>query len=147
MTPLTSIQTLGTKPPVGHYSQAIVANGFVFVAGQVPMDLATGVPQIGSIEEQTELTLRNTARILEAAGSSLAHAVQMTVYISSIDYWGAVNSTYARILGDHRPARAIVPISPLHHGAAVEIQCVALAPGKQRRSPVTRSPARARRRR
>ena len=146
MTPFTTIQTPGTKRPAGHYSQAIVANGFVFVAGQVPMNLETGVPEIGTVEQQTELALRNTARILKAAGTSLANAVQMTVYLSSIEHWGAVNAAYARIMGEHRPARATVPISPLHYGAAVEIQCIAALPPKRKRPTVRRPRAKPARR-
>ena len=125
MTAITPIQVAGTPRPVGHYSQAIVANGLVFVAGQVPVDIETGKPRVGTIEEQTELVLANTARILAEAGSSLAHAVQMTVFLTRIEDWAAVNGVYARVLGDHRPARAIVPVLPLHHGAGIEIQCIA----------------------
>ncbi len=137
MPAITSIHTPGTKQPVGHYSQAVVANGLVFVSGQVSSDLETGTPRLGTIEEQTALALGNIGRILIAAGSGLEHAVQMTIFISRMDDWGAVNATYARMMGDHRPSRAIVPVLPLHHGTGIEIQCVAVLPG--RRSPRRRS--------
>ncbi len=128
MAAITPIHTPGTKRPVGHYSQAVVANGLVFVSGQVPIDLDTGTPQVGTIEEQTALALGNTGRILQAAGSGLEHAVQLTLFISRLEDWGAINATYARIMGDHRPSRAIVPVLPLHHGAGIEIQCIAVLP-------------------
>lgn len=143
MSPITPIHAPGTRRPVGHYSQAVIANGFVFVSGQVPADLATGAPTVGTIEEQTELALGNVGRILDAAGSSLAHAVQMTIYLSRIDDWGVVNQTYARIMGPHQPTRAIVPVSPLHYGAAIEIQCIAVLP---KATAATRAPKSAARR-
>jgi reactive intermediate/imine deaminase len=135
MTVITPIHTPGTKQPVGHYSQAVAANGLVFVSGQVPADLETGTPRLGTIEEQTALALGNVGRILAAAGSGLEHAVQMTVFISNIDDWAAVNAAYARIMGAHRPTRAIVPVSPLHHGTAIEIQCVAVLPSRKAARP------------
>lgn len=148
MRTLTPIHVSGTPKPVGHYSQAIVANGFVFVSGQVPSDLNTGTPKVGTIEEQTASALENAERILKAAGSGLQHVVQMNIFISRIEDWPAVNSTYARIMGEARPSRAIVPVSPLHYGTAIEIQCVAVVPATRARAkkPVRR-PARAPRRR
>jgi 2-iminobutanoate/2-iminopropanoate deaminase len=130
MSAIVPVQVPGTKTPVGHYSQAVIANGLIFVSGQVPSEMETGTPRVGSIEEQTALSLGNVGRILEAAGSGLEHAVQMTIFIARIEDWGAVNATYARIMGDHRPSRAIVPVNPLHHGAGIEIQCVAVVPDK-----------------
>jgi 2-iminobutanoate/2-iminopropanoate deaminase len=111
--------------PAGHYSQAIVHNGLGFVAGQVPIDPQHPQAPPGSIEEQTEQTLRNVEAILKAAGSSLDRVLQMTVYVTDISLWGAVNATYARLLGDHRPARAIVPVKDLHYGYQIEIQAIA----------------------
>ena len=113
--------------PKGHYTPGYVANGFVFVSGQLPFDPATGVIVGTTAEEQTERTLRNLELILRAAGSSLDRVVQMTIYIPDGDLWGAINTVYARIMGSHRPTRAIVPVSPLHYGALVEIQAIALA--------------------
>ena len=66
----------------------------------------------GTIEEQTEQTLRNVAAVLEAGGSSLSHALQMTIYVSDISLWGRVNATYARVMGDAKPTRAVVPVRP-----------------------------------
>lgn len=120
-----TILTPEAPVPAGHYSQAIVYNGLVYVAGQVPIDPQHPQAPPGSIEAQTEQTLRNVEAILKAAGSSLDRVLQMTVYITDISLWGAVNATYARILGDHRPARAIVPVKDLHYGYQIEIQAIA----------------------
>jgi len=89
------------------------------------MDLETREPFAGDIETQTELALRNVGAVLQAAGSDLQHVLQMTIYISDIELWGKVNETYARVMGDHRPARAIVPVKDLHFDTKIEIQAIA----------------------
>lgn len=119
------IQTPDAPTPAGHYSQAVVYNGLVFVAGQLSIDPHTGEKRLGSIEEQTEQTLRNISEILKAADSDLSRVLKMTIYISDIDLWGAVNSVYAKILGEHRPARAVVPTKELHYGFLIEIEAIA----------------------
>src|SRR6185369_4100945 len=103
-------QVLTDKAPApgGHYSQAIIHNGLVYVSGQLPIDPATGEKILSSIEAQTERALENVSEILKAAGSDLSRVLKMTVYISDIELWGAVNAVYARVLGEARPARAIV---------------------------------------
>ena len=113
-----------TPPPAGHYSPGIVHNGFVFVSGQLPVVPGQAERRVGSIEEQTEQTLRNVGAVLEAAGSSLGKTVQMTIYISDMELWGRVNAAYAKVMGDHKPARAVVPVGPLHYGYQIEIQAV-----------------------
>ena len=123
--PIRYVQTLNAPTPAGHYSQATVHAGVVYVAGQLAIDPATGERKLGSIEEQTERTLLNVQAILEAAGSDFAHVLKMTVYVADIALWGAVNAVYTRMLGEHRPARAIVPTRDLHHGFLVEIDCIA----------------------
>ena len=125
MSDLHIIQTPNAPTPAGHYSQATVHNGVVYVAGQLPIDPTTGEKLQGSIKEQTERTLRNVEAILIAAGSDLSHVLKMTVYVSDISQWGAVNAVYSRILGDHKPARAIVPVKELHYGFLIEIDAIA----------------------
>lgn len=131
MPSITRIQVPGTNRPSGHYSQATVYGGLIYVSGQLPSDLATGTPIAGSIEDQTERAMHNVQRILESAGSGLEHVIQMTLFLSSIDDWPAVNGVYARIIGDHRPSRAIVPVAPLHFGTGIEITCIAAVPKKR----------------
>lgn len=122
---MRSIETLAAPTPAGHYSQAIVHNGLVYVAGQLPIDPANPKDAAGSVEEQAERALGNVAAILEASGSDLQHVLQLTVYISDNEMWGAVNRTFARLFGEHRPARAIVPVNELHYGYQIEIQAIA----------------------
>lgn len=122
---MNPITTPNAPSPAGHYSQAIVHGGFVFVSGQLPIDPATREPNSGSIEEQTELVLRNLAAILEAAGSGIDRVLKTTVYVSDIALWGRVNATYATFFGEHRPARAVVPTRDLHFGCLVEIDAIA----------------------
>ena len=111
--------------PAGHYSPAVVHNGLVYVSGQLPLDLKTREPFTGAIEGQTELALLNVEAVLEVAGSDLSHVVQMTIYVSEMELWGKVNETYARVMGEHRPARAIVPVKDLHFDTKIEIQAIA----------------------
>lgn len=121
------IQTTDAPVPAGHYSQAIVHAGLVYVAGQLPIDPRAPERTPGPIEEQTEQVLRNVGAILAAAGSGLDRVLQMTIYISDMSAWGRVNATYARLMGDHRPARAVVPVGTLHHGYQIEVQAIAAA--------------------
>lgn len=119
------IQTPNAPSPGGHYSQAVAYGGLVFVAGQLSIDPKTGEKKLGSIEEQTEQALLNIEAILKAANSDLSRVLKMTVYVSDISLWGAVNTVYARIMGEHRPARAVIPTGDLHFGFLIEIEAVA----------------------
>jgi 2-iminobutanoate/2-iminopropanoate deaminase len=121
------IQTSDAPVPAGHYSQAVVHGGFVFVAGQLPHDLANPGGDPGDAEAQTERTLRHLQTILEAAGSGLHRLLQVTIYVTDVGLWADVNRAYARVMGEHRPARAMVPVKDLRHGYLVEIQAVAAA--------------------
>jgi 2-iminobutanoate/2-iminopropanoate deaminase len=119
------VETPHAPHPAGHYSQAVVHGGLVFVAGQLPHDVAGPGRPPGDAEEQTERALRNVEAILEAAGSGLDRLLSVTVYVTDITLWPRVNAAYARVLGAHRPARAVVPVRELHHGYLVEVQAVA----------------------
>lgn len=123
------IQPNGQPQPKGHYSPGIEHNGLVYVSGQLPMDLVTRQPFTGSIEEQTELSLRNVEAVLHAAGSDLDNVLQFTIYVSDMELWGRVNETYARVMGEHRPARAMIPVKDLHFGTQIEIQAIAAVKG------------------
>ncbi len=119
------VNTPNAPQPAGHYSQAVVYNGLVFVAGQLAIDPSTGEKKLASIEEQTEQALKNVSEILRAASSDLSRVLKMTVYVSDIDLWGKVNAVYARVMGENRPARAVIPTRELHHGFLIEIAAVA----------------------
>ena len=124
------VSTKDAPAPAGHYSQAVVHGGLVFVAGQLAIDPARPDAPAGDVEEQTERALRNVEAILRAAGASLSHVLSMTVYVTDIAHWPRVNAAYARVLGEHRPARAVVPVKDLHHGFLVEIQAIAALPSR-----------------
>jgi 2-iminobutanoate/2-iminopropanoate deaminase len=114
----------GTAPG-GHYSHAVAAGGFVFVSGQLPIR-PNGVKDATlSVAEQTRITLENVQLALRAAGASLTDVVKVTAYMTSEDHWDAFNTAYAEFFGEHRPARAAVPVSSLHYGFAIEIEAVA----------------------
>lgn len=124
---IKKIETKNAPTAGGHYSQAVVHNGLVFVSGQLSIDPETGEKKLGSIEEQTEQALKNVAEILKAANSDLSRVLKMTVYIADIELWGAVNEVYARVMGEHRPARAVIPTGKLHYGFLIEIEAIAAA--------------------
>jgi 2-iminobutanoate/2-iminopropanoate deaminase len=125
--PIEKINTLNAPQAAGHYSQATKYKELVFVAGQLSIDPKTGEKRLGNIEEQTEQALNNVHAILQAAGSDWDRVLKMTVYVADINDWEAVNRVYARILGENRPARAVIPTGPLHHGFLIEIDAVATA--------------------
>lgn len=111
--------------PAGHYSQAVVHRGVVYVAGQLPIDPSDPEASPGDAAAQARRALENVRHILEAAGTGLDRVLQMTVYVSDISCWGAVDRVCAEVMGSHRPARAVVPTRDLHYGYLVEIQAIA----------------------
>lgn len=121
------IATERAPQAIGPYSQAIVANGFVFASGQIPIDPETGQFVEGGISEQTEQVLRNVSNLLEAAGTSLARVVKTTVFLADMKDFAAMNETYARFFGENPPARSTVQAGRLPRDARVEIEVVALA--------------------
>jgi 2-iminobutanoate/2-iminopropanoate deaminase len=112
---------------IGPYSQAIRANGFIFTAGQVAFDPATGLIVEGDIAAQTARVLENLKAIVEAAGSSLNHAVKATVYLKDMGDFAAMNEVYARYFAKNPPARSTVEAARLPRDARVEIDLVVLA--------------------
>jgi 2-iminobutanoate/2-iminopropanoate deaminase len=111
--------------PAGHYAQAIVHDGLVYVSGQLPVNPEIGERVSGSIEDQTMQALTNLSAILAAAGSDIGHTLKVTVYISDINLWDRVNKVYAQFFGDHKPARSVVPTRDLHFGFNIEIDAIA----------------------
>jgi 2-iminobutanoate/2-iminopropanoate deaminase len=124
--PCEIIETERAPKAIGPYAQAIKANGFVYTAGQIPIDPMTGNFVPGGIREQTGQVLENLRAVLEAAGSSLRQVVKTTVFLQSMADFTAMNEVYAECFGDSKPARATVAVAELPRGALVEIDLVAL---------------------
>jgi 2-iminobutanoate/2-iminopropanoate deaminase len=112
---------------IGPYSQAVRANGFVFVSGQIPLDPATQQLVGGGIEAQAVRVMENLKGILEASGSSLDRVVRATVFLADMGEFAAVNEVYARYFSAHPPARSTVQVSRLPRDVRVEIDVIALA--------------------
>ena len=125
---ITAVSTPGAPRAIGPYSQGIRAGGFLFTAGQVGFDPASGELVDGGISEQTERVLQNIRSILESAGANLSQVVKTTVYLVDMADFAAMNTVYARAFGDHRPARSTVAVAALPRGARVEIDAVAVLP-------------------
>ena len=121
------IATRKAPGAVGPYSQAIRLGDFVFTAGQLAFDPATGKLVEGGIEEQTRQVLRNIAAVLEAAGSSLARVVKTTVFLKDMGDFKAMNEVYAEFFANEPPARSTVAVD-LALGALVEIDAIAIVP-------------------
>lgn len=116
-------------PPAGPYSPGRVFDRLVFVSGQGATDPATGQMAGADIESQTEQVLKNVAAILEAAGSSLQHVLRCGVFLADIEEFERMNAVYARMFGDHRPARTTVQVAALpQKGLRVEIDAIGYVP-------------------
>lgn len=126
--PLKTVTTDQAPKAIGPYSQGIVANGFLFTAGQIAIDPATGQVIAGDVRAQTERVLQNLSGVLAAAGASWRHVVKTTVFLHDMNDFPAVNEIYARVLGDARPARSTVQVSGLPRGVLVEIDAIAELP-------------------
>ena len=111
-------------PPGGHYSHAVVANGFVFISGQLPITPAGEKLNQASFEDQAKQVLANVQAALDAAGSSVAQLVQVRVYVTDIAQWPAFNRIYQQWAGAAPPARAVVPVPLLHYGFLIEVEAV-----------------------
>ena len=109
----------------GHYSQAIVHAGVVYVAGQLPIVPGDPDRKLADFESQAEQVISNVFAIVQAAGSSPERILRATVYIADIAHWPAFNAIYARRFGAHKPARTVVPVAQLHYGYLVEMDAVA----------------------
>jgi|TARA_B100001245_G_scaffold120785_1_gene88786 2-iminobutanoate/2-iminopropanoate deaminase len=125
MSDLVPIHTDHAPAAIGPYSQAIVADGWVFCSGQIPLDPDTMELVGGTIDEQTDRALSNLSEVLQAAGSSLQHVVKTTVFLADMNDFAAMNKVYEQHFGEHRPARAAVQAAALPKFCNVEIECIA----------------------
>ena len=125
-----AVRTDGAPAAIGAYSQAIVADGWVWVSGQIGLDPADGQMVAGEIETEADRVMKNLKAVLEAAGSGLDHVVRATIYLTDLGNFDAVNRVYGGHFGDAAPARACVEVSRLPRGARVEIDAVARVTGE-----------------
>ncbi len=126
--PLTTVATDGAPKAIGPYSQGIVAGGFLFTAGQVPLDPHTMTLVEGDIVVQSQRVFDNLAAILKASGCEFHDVVRATVYLQDMGDFKAMNEIYAARFGDHRPARSTVQAAKLPLGARLEIDLIARIP-------------------
>jgi 2-iminobutanoate/2-iminopropanoate deaminase len=124
---IREVRSSAAPAPVGPYSQAVVAGGLVFASGQIPLDPATGRMIDGDVAVQTERVIANLRAVLEAAGTSLARVVRVTVYLADLADWPRLNEVYVRhFTGATKPARTAIQAAALPRGAAVEIDAIAV---------------------
>ncbi len=124
---LEIIVTKDAPAPIGPYSQAVRAGGFVFISGQIPVHPDTGLVVQGDITAQTHQAMKNLSAILKAASSGLDRVVKTTVFLSDLDDFSGFNRIYEEYFGDAKPARATVQVARLPKEVLVEIEAVALA--------------------
>jgi 2-iminobutanoate/2-iminopropanoate deaminase len=125
------VSTSEAPAAIGPYSQAIKAHGFVYTAGQIPLDPTTMKVVEGGITEQTERVMQNLEAILAASGSSFANVVKTTCFLTNLDDFPAFNAVYATRFGWSLPARSTVQVAKLPLGVLVEVECVAVVESQQ----------------
>lgn len=122
------VETEHAPSAIGPYSQGIIANGFLYSAGQIALDPASGQMVESEIIAQTERVMQNLENILEAAGARWSDVVKTTVYLHDLADFPAVNEIYGRRIGNARPARSTVQVAGLPRGALIEIDLIAFLP-------------------
>jgi 2-iminobutanoate/2-iminopropanoate deaminase len=127
--PLKTVSTSSAPAAIGAYSQGVIANGFLFTAGQIALDPATGEVVAGDVTAQTGRVCQNLGAILQAAGAAWGDVVKATVYLRHMSDFPAMNEVYARAMGTARPARSTVEVGALPRGVLVEIDLVAAVRG------------------
>ena len=122
------VEVTSAPQPVGPYSQAVKANGFVFLAGQIPIDIKTGNLIDGDAAAQARLVLQHIDAILDAAGSNLYRVIKATIFLVDLADFAAVNAVYAEFFKSDYPARSTIQVAALPKGARVEIEVIATYP-------------------
>lgn len=125
---LRAVQTEAAPKAIGPYSQAVIANGFVFCSGQIPLDPETGVVVEGDVRVQTERVMKNLAAVLSAAGTGFDRVVKTTIFLKDLGDFAAVNEVYGAHFTGSAPARATVEVSRLPRDVRVEIDMIAALP-------------------
>jgi len=125
-----AVHTDKAPKAIGPYSQAIMANGLIFVSGQIPIDPEKGEIVSSTIEEQAHQVFKNIKAILEEAGSSMADVVKATVYLSDMNDFARMNTVYAQYFPEPYPARAAFQVARLPRDVKIEVEVIALAPAQ-----------------
>lgn len=126
MSPKQTVTAANAPQAIGPYSHAVCANGFVFCAGQIGIDPATGQMIPGGVEAEARQALTNLQAVLEAAGCSLADVVKTTVFLRDINDFPRMNGVYSQFFTEHFPARSAMQVAALPRSAAVEIEAIAI---------------------
>jgi reactive intermediate/imine deaminase len=122
---ITRANPRGLSAPGGHYSHVVVHRGVAYVSGQLPIAPDGPLPADATFERQARQVLANVRAAVEGAGSDLSRVLKCTVYVTHIGDWPEFNRLYAEVFGEHRPARAVVPVSTLHYGYRLEMDAIA----------------------
>ncbi len=125
---LEIVHTAKAPAAIGPYSQGVVANGFLFTAGQIAIDPATGQIVAGDVAAQTERVMANLTAVLAEAGATWSNVVKTTVFLHDMGDFPVVNEVYGRALGPARPARSTVQVAALPRGVLVEIDAIVALP-------------------
>ncbi|MGI4795457.1 MAG: RidA family protein [Janthinobacterium lividum] len=121
---LSEVRCAEAPPPVGHYAQGVLHGNLLHVSGQLGVTRDTPDPDAVPVAEQMAFALGNIERIAGVVGAGRTDVVKCTVFVAGIEHWEEANRAYAAFFGAHRPARSVVPCSPLHFGARIEIEAV-----------------------
>ena len=128
MAEFATIKTADAPSAIGPYAQGVVSGGFLFTAGQIALDPASGEIVQGDVTAQAERVMTNLTAILTAAGTDWGHVVKTTVYLRDMADFPRMNDVYAKHIGDARPARSTVAVAGLPRNVSVEIDCIARIP-------------------
>jgi reactive intermediate/imine deaminase len=126
---LTEVRCAEAPPPGGHYAQGVLHGNLLHVSGQLGVTRDTPDPHAVPVAEQMAFALGNVERIARVVGAGRADVVKCTVFVAGIEHWEEANRAYAAFFGAHCPARSVVPCSPLHFGAKVEVEAVVAVGG------------------
>lgn len=126
---LTEVRCAEAPPPGGHYAQGVLHGNLLHVSGQLGVTRDTPDPHAVPVAEQMAFALGNVERIARVVGAGRADVVKCTVFVAGIEHWDEANQAYAAFFDAHRPARSVVPCSPLHFGAKVEVEAVVAVGG------------------
>ena len=122
---MTFVHPSDTAPAGGHYTPAVVHNGLVYVSGILPVSASGEKLTNAPLARQVEAVFYNLRAVLLAAGSAPDQVLQVRIYVTDINDWGDINRLYAAFFGDHKPARAVVPVPVLHYGLKLELEATA----------------------